>query len=306
MNPAVPGTRPAFFRVEQIMGMPIVIDVRDADLDPAALDRAFDWFRFVDVLFSTYKADSEISRLNRGELRREDVHPEVRAVLARCEELREETAGSFDIRAPALAAESSTSPGQAPEGTITRPQSPVRCHDTAVSGRGHSRRPESGERALAVTTEAVDPSGLVKGWSVGRAAQILEAAGARNYCINAGGDIVTRGCPFPALYWRIGIQHPLQRDQLAGVVAVRDRAIATSGAYERGDHIVDPHTSRPPADVLSVTIVGPDLATADAYATAAFAMGRAGPAWTARLAGYEAMTILADQTVLKTMGFPSV
>jgi thiamine biosynthesis lipoprotein len=69
--------------------------------------------------------------------------------------------------------------------------------------------------------------------------------------------------------------------------------------------VIDPHTRRPPAGVLSVTITGPELATADAYATAAFAMGEAGVHWTARLQGYEAMTILADERVLSTPGFPS-
>jgi thiamine biosynthesis lipoprotein len=68
--------------------------------------------------------------------------------------------------------------------------------------------------------------------------------------------------------------------------------------------VIVPHTGRAPAGVLSVTVIGPDLGTADAYATAAFAMGLEGPAWTARLRGYEAMTILADQTVLTTGGFP--
>ncbi|HEY1366743.1 MAG TPA: FAD:protein FMN transferase [Gaiellaceae bacterium] len=73
----------------------------------------------------------------------------------------------------------------------------------------------------------------------------------------------------------------------------------------RGEHVLDPHTRRPPRGVLSVTITGPDLATADAYATAAFAMGAAGPHWTARLRGYEAMTILSDERVLSTPGFPA-
>jgi thiamine biosynthesis lipoprotein len=82
-------------------------------------------------------------------------------------------------------------------------------------------------------------------------------------------------------------------------------AVATSGAYARGEHIVDPHTGRPPSGILSVTIVGRELATADAYATAAFAMGPGlAPHWTARLERYEAMTILADETVFKTGGFP--
>jgi thiamine biosynthesis lipoprotein len=90
------------------------------------------------------------------------------------------------------------------------------------------------------------------------------------------------------------------------VVEGNDLAIATSGAYARGDHVLDPHTGRPPRDVLSVTITGPNLAIADAHATAAFAMGTAGPAWTAQLRGYEAMTILASEQVLTTASFPAV
>jgi thiamine biosynthesis lipoprotein len=269
MDVATPNPSPEFFRVEHIMGMPIHIDVRDRDLDPAALDLAFDWLRLVDATFSTYKADSEISRLNRGDLALANTHPDVREILARCEELREETGGYFDIRAP----------------------------HRALQEQAHS---------TASPPCSVDPSGLVKGWSVVRAAAILNTAGAHNYAINAGGDIIAHGRPTADTFWRFGIQHPLLRDQLAAVVAIRDQAIATSGAYERGEHIVDPHSGRPPSDVLSVTIVGPDLATADAYATAAYAMGKAGPAWTARLAEYEAMTILADETVLSTMGFPSI
>jgi thiamine biosynthesis lipoprotein len=77
-------------------------------------------------------------------------------------------------------------------------------------------------------------------------------------------------------------------------------------AYERGDHVLDPHTRRPPAGVLSVTVTGPDLALADAYATAAFAMGPRAGEWTAGLSGYEAMTIRSDGRVLTTHGFPAV
>ncbi len=86
------------------------------------------------------------------------------------------------------------------------------------------------------------------------------------------------------------------------MLELSDAAVATSGAYERGAHIVDPHTGRPPAGVASVTVVGSRLATADAYATAAFAMGAAGPRWTAGLAGCSAMTIAGDR-VLTTAGF---
>jgi thiamine biosynthesis lipoprotein len=87
------------------------------------------------------------------------------------------------------------------------------------------------------------------------------------------------------------------------VLVLDDGAVATSGAYERGPHVIDPLTRRPPEGVRSVTVVGPRLATADAYATAAFAMGRRGPAWTARQRGHDAMTILDGDRVLATPGF---
>ena len=240
--------------VEHVMGMGIIVDVRDEDADDAGVDRAFDWLRFVDEMFSTYKPESEISRIERGELSAGDAHPQVQAVLERCEELRDETDGFFDAKA---------------EGKL-------------------------------------DPSGLVKGWAVDEAAAILEQGGARSFAIYAGGDVVVRGRPEPGDHWHVGIRHPEHADRMAAVVEATDLAVATSGAYARGEHVVDPHTGRPPSGLLSVTITGPELATADAYATAAFAMGERGPAWTAQLDGYEAFSILESGTVLSTPGFPAL
>jgi thiamine biosynthesis lipoprotein len=148
-------------------------------------------------------------------------------------------------------------------------------------------------------TGRLDPSGFVKGWAVERAVELLERAGATRLAVNAGGDAVVRG----GVPWRVGIQHPIEREQLAAVIEVRDAAIATSGAYERGIHIVNPHNKRPAEGLLSVTVLGPDLGFADAYATAAFAMGRAAPQWLATVAGYEAMAILQDERVVCTPGF---
>jgi thiamine biosynthesis lipoprotein len=236
------------------MGIPVGIDVRDDGVDPRALDRAFDWLRWVDATFSTYRAGSEVSRVNAGTLALDDAAPDVRAVLARCEALRERTHGCFDVRA-----------------------------------RG-----------------ALDPSAYVKGWAVERTASMLVRHGARNLCVHAGGDLRVCGERAPGRPWRIGVQHPRLRHCTAAVLHARDLAVATSGAYERGAHIVDPRTGAPPEGVLSVTVLGPDLGTADAYATAAFAMGLDGPAWTAGLDDYEALTILSDGRVLSTRGVPDV
>jgi FAD:protein FMN transferase len=237
------------------MGMPIGIDVRDAGADASLLDRVFAWFRHVDAVFSTYRADSDICAINRGELDLADADPDVRIVLDRCAELREETGGYFDAT------------------------------------------------ALGPDGAGIDPTGLVKGWAVDGAGGLLLAAGMADWSINAAGDVRVHGNPSPGERWRIGIQHPLDRDALAAVLEADDLAVATSGTYERGEHIVDPVGSGTPGGVLSATVAGPVLGTADAYATAAFAMGPGGAAWTATLDGYCAMTILADRTMLVTPGF---
>ena len=127
----------------------------------------------------------------------------------------------------------------------------------------------------------VDPSGYVKGWAIEEAAWALDAAGARNYWINAGGDIVARGEAEPGVPWRVGIRHPDHADQVAAVLAVSDRAVATSGTYERGEHIIDPRTGGPSRGLRSVTVVGPRLAFTDAYATAVHVMGLDGLTWLA-------------------------
>jgi thiamine biosynthesis lipoprotein len=168
-------------------------------------------------------------------------------------------------------------------------------------------RRETGGFFNAYATGRFDPSALVKGWAVQRAADDLSVAGIDRFCITAGGDVVARGCPDPETRWRIGIRHPDDPHAIAAVVeADGGLAVATSGAYERGDHIIDPTSGRAPKGALSVTVAGPDLGMADSYATAAFAMGPDGAEWTLGLEGYEALTILDDETVLTTPGFPEL
>jgi FAD:protein FMN transferase len=135
------------------------------------------------------------------------------------------------------------------------------------------------------------------------AARLLERAGARNFCINAGGDIVVRGNPERGRPWRIGIRHPRQATALAAVVHATDLAVATSGAYERGDHILDARSGLPPRGLLSMTVVGPSLTLADAYATIGFAMGSAGVAWVAGQRGYAPYAVTSENRVRYTDRF---
>ncbi len=150
---------------------------------------------------------------------------------------------------------------------------------------------------------ALDPSAMVKGWALDRAAERLIAANARRFCMNAGGDVLVGQGPAPGEAWRVGIQHPLDKGRLAAVVAVTDVGVATSGRYERGNHIVDPRTGSPATGLASVTVVAPELAVADAYSTAILALGIDGLDWLESRPDVHAMAITDDRRVFTTAGF---
>ncbi|GAA3575414.1 FAD:protein FMN transferase [Amycolatopsis ultiminotia] len=147
-----------------------------------------------------------------------------------------------------------------------------------------------------------DPCAVVKGWAVQRAADHLHAAGARRFCLNAGGDVVTSGEPEPGRAWRVGIRHPEQPQAVCAVLASRDGTVATSATYERGAHILDGRTGQPATGLLSVTVVADDLTHADALATATFALGTDGIAWAATQPGVEVLIIDEGRRVHRSPG----
>lgn len=152
----------------------------------------------------------------------------------------------------------------------------------------------------------LDPSGLVKGWALARGAALLDARGYTNYFIDGAGDVCTRGSSGDGRPWRVGIRHPVERDKVARVVLAHDLAVATSGTYEKGTHIYDPHTGRAATDLVSLTVAGPDIVTADVFATAAFAMGTEGVAFIEEQDGYEAFAITPDLQGIFTSGFDAL
>jgi len=125
----------------------------------------------------------------------------------------------------------------------------------------------------------LDPSGVVKGWAVDRAARAFDGLADTDVCLSAGGDLVCRTGMAGSPGWRIGIEHPHDPAGVVAVVPVRNGAVATSGLAHRGAHIVDARSGRTPTEVASVTVVGPDLVWADIDATAAFALGADALGW---------------------------
>lgn len=234
------------------MGTVVSIQVR-GDLDATAAFRdAVVLLHEVDAQFSTYRADSAVSRFGRGEPSFIEV-PELALVAAACADLKVATDGAFDAWAGG----------------------------------------------------AFDPSAYVKGWAVDRVGAVLVEHGLADWSINAGGDVLVRARQ-DAPVWRIGVQHPFDPDALATTLQARRLAVATSGSYFRGGHILDPHTGAAAAGAASTTVIGPSLAIADALSTAAFVLGADGPELVSHQAGYECWTVLPDGRVLATAGFPRV
>lgn len=123
----------------------------------------------------------------------------------------------------------------------------------------------------------LDPSGLVKGWAINNAADLLCERGSHNFYIEAGGDVQTAGQNAAGEPWRIGIRNPFRTSEIIKVVALSGSAIATSGTYIRGEHIYNPRDNYNPAtEISSLSVIGPNIYDADRFATAAFAMGEAG------------------------------
>ena len=238
------------YLVAPVMGTTVSIDVRDDAVESAVLEAALQTLRELDARFTTYRDDSEIRRLERGELALDDAHADVREVLAACAVLRAETDGAFD----------------------------------------------------AWRSGSLDPSGYVKGWAAERAAGVLRDHGAQRFALNLGGDVVCAGEASPGTPWRVGVRHPADPSRMAFVLGVRNGGVATSGSYERGDHVVDARTGLPARDWRSITVLAPDLASADAVATAALAMGEGGPAWAASRVGCEVAAFGAEDRLWTTAG----
>lgn len=233
-----------------IMGMPITIEIT-GDIGSQIFDEVFSYFESIDARYSTYKKNSEISKINRG-MPESEWSDEMRQVLELCEQTKRQTGGFFDIRSKGM----------------------------------------------------LDPSGLVKGWAIQNAAKILRAKGIDDFYIDAGGDIQVSGNNEEGEPWKVGIRNPFNREEIIKVVNVSGEGVATSGTAIRGRHIYNPVEEQPASgELVSLTVIGPDIYNADRFATAAFAMGKDGIGFIESLPGYEGYMVGSDKMAVMTSGF---
>nr|WP_246324722.1 FAD:protein FMN transferase [Petropleomorpha daqingensis] len=165
--------------------------------------------------------------------------------------------------------------------------------DLARIGSGGAfdiRRPgPDGERVL-------DPSGVVKGWAVERAARVLADLADTDHCLSAGGDLTCLTVDPDGRPWRVGVEDPADPRRILAVVPVFSGAVATSGTAHRGQHLVDARTGLPPVGVASVTVIAGSLTWADIDATAAYAQGRDAARWLETRPGRSGLVVWDDGT----------
>lgn len=145
------------------------------------------------------------------------------------------------------------------------------------------------------STGRLDTAGYAKGHAIAKAVRAVRSVGVHDFSLNVGGDTYCSGQPASNRPWRMGVADPARRRGVAAVIEIENGAVATSGTYERGEHIWH---RRPSAKVLSFTVTGPKIATADAYATIGFAMGEEGIDWVSAHEGYSSFVIRADGRII--------
>ena len=157
---------------------------------------------------------------------------------------------------------------------------------------------------ILISDESCDPSGLVKGWAIHNASKILLEDGFENFYIDAGGDIQVHGYNAEGKTWSLGIKNPFNQKEIVKVIYAQNEGIATSGIYIRGQHIYNPkNRDERITEIVSLTVVGPNVYEADRFATAAFAMGRKGILFVEKLPGFEGYMIDKNGTATMTSGF---
>lgn len=140
-------------------------------------------------------------------------------------------------------------------------------------------------------TGHINPTGFVKGWAAERASRLFSDHGLEHWYLGVGGDYVMAGGMDPDTPWTIGIIDPRDPTMLVGDVSVFSGAVATSGTSERGSHLWASDGFAAESPFLSVTVTGPSLTWADAFATTVFVMGEAGPEWLAQFENYDVLPV---------------
>ena len=283
----------------------------DAETIKASIEAAFDKLVEVDEMMSDYKADSELSVVNRDAfVGPVEVSDELLAVLKASVDYSRKTQGAFDITVGPVVelwrrtATDGTKPG---EEELAEARARVGYEKLILDEENKTVR-------FAVEGMKLDLGGIAKGYAVDRAIAEMKKAGAAGGLIDVGGDICCFGVsPKFNNIWRVGLEDPSGASMYLLVLNLSDTAIATSGDYrrfvvvddKRYSHIIDPATTASAGGLTSVTVIAATAMDADALATAVSVMGQAkGLGLIESIDNAEAIVIPADEKLefVKTSG----
>ncbi len=301
----IPADDQQLSRTALVMGT--LVEIKAFGADEALLHRAvsdaFSEMGRLEELFSSHRAESEISLLSAATTT-VSVSQETAELLLLGQQIAVQSSGAFDLSLGALkklwAIETDA------------PQVPT-AEQLAAALRGvgpQAMQLDGLQVKKSIPELQIDLGGIAKGYAVDRALEVLRRAGIASATVNAGGDIALLGDK-QGRPWRIGIQHPRKAGELLTRLDVTDRAVVSSGDYERFferdgiryHHIFDPRTGQPARLCQSVTVVAATAASADALATAAFVLGpQAGLKLLEQLPGVEGLLVAADGSIFQTSG----
>lgn len=287
--------RQSFSRSSKALGTTVTMTVLHADEAQAqtVLDAAFAEIERIESVMSLYRPESQISRLNHESVL-EAPDASFVEVLRFAAEVAEKSGGAFDVSVQPLWALKGVKP------------------DAAMLSLVNWQKIELGEKHLKLAPGmAITLNGIAQGYAADAAMRVMRAQGVEHALIDAG-EFSALGNNAENAPWRIGIQHPRERDAFAALAALENRCLATSGDYETAfsddysrHHILDPHTGESPGELASVSVLSPTAMTADALSTTLFVLGaERGMEFLRHYPGSDALLILKDGRRLATAGFP--
>ncbi|HLQ11942.1 MAG TPA: FAD:protein FMN transferase [Steroidobacteraceae bacterium] len=290
-----------------IMGTRIVVELwaEERAAGESAIDAVMQEMRHIDATMSTYKPDSEVSRVNalaaRGPVK---ISAELFGLLSTALEYSRLTEGAFDITYASVGFMYDFRARVRPdEQQIAAALPAVNYHHLLLDrAAGTVRFSQAGVR--------IDLGGIAKGYAVDRSIEILQRRGIGHALVSAGGDSRIIGDRF-GKPWIVGIRHPDRKDEVIARLPLIDTAISTSGDYEhyfdengvRYHHIIDPRTGHSASAVRSATVLAPTAIRTDGLSKTAFVLGaEAAIRIYEKLGDVDAVLVKPDGKVLYTKG----
>ncbi|MFN3532871.1 MAG: FAD:protein FMN transferase [Candidatus Brocadia sp.] len=272
-------------QTRMIMGTFAEVSVYSSDEKTAgkAIEEALDEMERMDRIMSNYKNDSELSQLNKKAPKSPfPCQGELLDVIEQSQYYSELSNGAFDITISPIVALWGffNEKGHVPSDKEIGKHLPAVSYKNIVINKNNNPKEPSTVFFKNSNTQ-IDLGAIGKGYAVDKALEIIKKFGISNACINLGGNIYVLNTPPGKNAWKIGIQHPRDKNEILGYLELKDEATATSGDYERFfeingkrySHIIDPRTGRPVSGTIAVTIVAPTGTQVDALSTSIFVLG---------------------------------